>query len=139
MEMLRRFRNGTALSLDATPRRTVANLLDGAARRRAERQRQEAARRADEEARRESAQALARERRLAQLARDEEAAWARVEALIATRKPAEYDAAVTLLDDLRSLAARDARPRDFTRRYTTLRRSHARKPSLLGRMDRANL
>lgn len=55
---------------------------------------------------------LARERRLDKLADEEDAAWSRVEAMIRTRKPAEYDAAVTLLADLQALwrASRSADP-----------------------------
>lgn len=34
--------------------------------------------------------------------------------MIATRKPAEYDAAVTLLTDLQALAERDGRRHTFT-------------------------
>lgn len=139
MEMLRRFRDETTPTRADQPRRTVADLLDTAARRRAKGQRREAAKRAEEKARRESAKALANERRLAELARDEEAAWARVDAMIATRSPAEYDAAVALLTDLRALAERDSRPREFAQRSAVLRQDHARKPSLLKRLNGANL
>ncbi|WP_232291935.1 hypothetical protein [Frankia sp. QA3] len=139
LELLRRFRDETTPSIVAPPRRTVADVLDGAARRRAERQSRQAAKRAEEEARRASARALADERRLAELAHDEQAAWARVDALIGTRKPADYDAAVALLTDLRALAERNAHPHEFTQRLATLRQTHARKPGLLDRLDRANL
>lgn len=79
---------------------------------------------------------MARERRLTELAQDEEAAWARVEALIATRKAADY-AAVALLVDLRALAEREDRLHDFTRLCAALRQAHARKPSLVARLNRA--
>lgn len=95
MEMLRRFRDGQTTNIPDLPRRTVADLLDGAARRRADRERRETAQRAEEQACHEKACALAREQRLDELARSEDAAWSRVDAMIATRKPAEYDAAVT--------------------------------------------
>src|SRR5262249_35354930 len=55
------------------------------------------------------------------------AAWSRVEAMIATRKPAEYDAAITLLTDLQALAGRDGHCDAFTLRATALRQTHARK------------
>jgi hypothetical protein len=139
LEMLRRFRGDTAPNIAGPPSRTVADLLDGAARRRAERENREAAQRAAEEARREHARALARQRRLDELARDEEAAWARVDTMISTRKPAEYDAAVALLTDLRDLADHNARQHEFTQRCAALRQSHARKPNLLDRMNRAHL
>lgn len=54
--------------------------------------------------------ALARERRLAELADDEEAAWTRVAEMIATRQPGEYDNAVRLLTDLQTLAEATAAP-----------------------------
>jgi hypothetical protein len=139
MELLRRFRDDIAPPVTVEPRRTVADLLDGAARIRAERQRREAARRAEERAQRETARALTRERRLDELTDDEEAAWARVHAMIATRKPAEYDSAVTLLTDLQSLAERDDRPHEFTQRCAAIRQEHARKPTLIDRLNRANL
>ncbi|MGH3932179.1 MAG: hypothetical protein ACRDTF_19630 [Pseudonocardiaceae bacterium] len=70
---------------------------DDAARLRSDRERRLAAQRAEEEAHREKARALARERQLDELAREETAAWSRVDTLIATRKPAEYDAALGAL------------------------------------------
>jgi hypothetical protein len=66
-------------------------------------------------------------------------AWSRVEARIATRKPAEYDAAITLLTDLQALAERDGRRHTFTQRSTALRQTHTRKPSLIERLNRAGL
>lgn len=139
MELLRRFRNHAAPRHPAPNRRTVADLLDNAARRRADRQRRLAAQRADEEARREQARIRARERRLDKLAGEQEAAWSRVEAMIATRKPADYDTAVTLLTDLHALAERDGHNDTFTTRITALRQTHARKPSLIQRLDRAGI
>ncbi|MBP2333902.1 hypothetical protein JOF41_000080 [Saccharothrix coeruleofusca] len=76
---------------------------------------------------------------MTELAQDEEAAWARVEALIAARKPADYDAAVALLVDPRALAEREDRLHDFTRLCTALRHTHAHKPSIVTRSNRANL
>lgn len=128
MELLRRFRDDTTPPVTEQPRRTVADLLDGAA-----------VRRAEERARREQARAVARERRLDDLADDEEAAWARVHSMIATRTPGEYDNAVKLLTDLRALAERDDRPHEFTQRCAVIRQEHARKSTLIGRLDRANL
>jgi hypothetical protein len=141
MELLRRFRGGTAPAVPAPApaRRSVAGLLDDAARRRADHECQLAAQRADEEARRQRARALARERRLDELAHQEEAAWARVDALITTRKPTEYDAAVTLLTDLQALAERDDRHDTFTVRTMEIRQAHARKPSLIERLNRAGI
>jgi len=59
--------------------------------------------------------------------------------LIETKKPKEYDAAVTLLVDLKDVAERDSDQAAFVRRMRQLRQQHARKPSLLDRFDRAVL
>jgi len=139
MEMLRRFRDEIIPAIPTPARRTVADLLDNAAHRRADRERRLAAQRAEDEARREQARVQARERRLDELADTEDTAWSRVDALIATRKPAEYDAAITLLADLQALAQRDDRYDTFTQRTSALRQAHARKPSLIERLNRAAL
>jgi len=139
MELLRRFRGDTTPTIPVPARRTVADLLDNAARQRADRERRLAAQRAEAKARREQAHLDARERRLDKLADEEEAAWSRVKALIATRKPTEYDAAVTLLTDLQALAQRENRYDTFTSRTIALRQTHARKPALIERLNRAGI
>lgn len=139
MELLRRFRGDTVPIIPAPARRTVADLLDNTARRRADRERRLAAQHADDEARRERAFALARDRRLERLAEEEDTAWSRVDELIATRKPADYDAAVTLLTDLQALAEREDHDDAFTSRTLALRQAHARKPSLIERFNRAGI
>lgn len=53
--------------------------------------------------------------------------------MIEMKKPKEYDAAVALL------AERDGDRPAFRRRVRQLREEHARKPSLLDRIDRAGL
>lgn len=138
-ELLRRFRDQSTPAVPSVPRRTVADLLDAAARTRAERERRTTAQRADEEIRRENIRALARERRLDELAHGEETAWTHIDTMIATRKPGEYDAAVALLTELRALAERDGRPDKFARRCAALRQTHSRKPSLIERFNRAGV
>jgi hypothetical protein len=139
MELLRRFRDVHTTNIPEPPRRTVADLLDGAAQRWADRERREAAQRAEAQARHEKARALARDQRLDELAPAEDAAWSRVDAMIATHKPAEYDAVITLLTDLQTLAERDGRRHTFTQRSMVLRQTHTRKPSLIERLNRAGL
>ena len=139
MEMLRRFRHEHTTNIPDPLRRTVADLLDSAAQRRADRERREAAQRAEKQARHEKARALARERRLDELAHTEDAAWSRVDAMIATRRPAEYDATITLLTDLQALAERDGRRHTFSQRIMALRQTHTRKPSLIEHLNRAGL
>lgn len=139
MELLHRFRGDTIPPVPISARRTVADLLDSAARHRTSRLRRLAAQRADEEAGREQARLEARERRLDSLADEEEAAWSRVEALIDTRKPTEYDAAVTLLTDPQTLAEREDRYDTFTLRTVALRHAHSRKTGLIERFNRAGI
>jgi len=46
---------------------------------------------------------------------------------------------VSLLQDLRALAAREGHPDAFSQRFGELRARHERKPSLQERFDRAGL
>ncbi len=73
------------------------------------------------------------------LAADEEGAWLRVNEMIGVKEAGEYDMAVELLRDLRTLAERAGRLGDFRRRFALLRQGHLRKPSLIERFDRAGL
>ena len=116
-------------------RRTVGELQSAAQIRRdarltAERIRQEAA--SVERAR---ASAAARERRLAALRAEGEGVWRRIAALVATKKPTEYDRTVALLVDLREACSEE----EFDRRIRELRDEHRRKPSLMDRLDLAGL
>ncbi len=62
-----------------------------------------------------------------------------MDTLIATKRPADYDEAVRLLTDLRDLHAQGGRTATFEARLGGLREQHARKPSLVQRLDRAGL
>ncbi|HEV2373580.1 MAG TPA: hypothetical protein VGS19_15580 [Streptosporangiaceae bacterium] len=139
MELRRRFHRGSDTTSESLPRRTVAQLLDAAAEARHERERRAEATRAAEHARQAQERAAAREKRLDTLAGDQETAWARVSALISTRKPGDYDAAADLLKDLQAAAHRTGNAEEFRQRYLTLRQQHLRKPSLLTRLDQAGL
>jgi hypothetical protein len=59
--------------------------------------------------------------------------------MIETKRPGDYDLAVMLLRDLRALADRQGDSAAFTKQFLELRARHQRKPSLLGRFDKANL
>lgn len=137
-ELLRRYGGGTTIE-SVGGGRTVGELLAGAETRWKARQRQAAERKAAEQARREAAAAAAREHRLDELAADPEQAWQRVAELIATKKPKEYDAAVALLADLKALSERAGHRKTFRGRIRQLCQEHARKPSLLDRLERAGL
>lgn len=139
IEMLRRFHDQHTPNIPSPPRRAVTDLLDTASRRRDDRARRAATRRSKDEARRAEARALTRKRRLDELASDEDAAWSRIDSMISARKPSEYDAAVTLLADLQALAEREDRLDVFARRSLALRQIHARKSSLIERLDRAGV
>ena len=140
-ELVRRFRNSRAASPSDTTagRRTVGELLGAAKQRTEERRRREAERAARERARQEREAAEARERHLTSLARREVKAWGEVEALIATKQPGKYDAAVALLRDLRELAVRSGRREEVEARLGRLHEQHAKKPSLIGRLRAAGL
>ena len=73
-----------------------------------------------------------RDRYLTDLAKQER------DALIGTRRPADYATAVELLVDLRDLSGRQGR-RLFAKRIRTLRLAHATKPRLLSRLRKAGL
>jgi hypothetical protein len=139
-QLRRRYRDEhpTHASTTAVPR-TAGELLATAADLRAERELRDAERRQHDRVRQERSAAAARQRHLDALAVSQPAAWQQVNALIATKKPREYDTAVQLLVDLRDLAERDDNPRAFQQRLVELRTVHARKPSLLERLDLAGL
>ncbi|TDC84665.1 hypothetical protein E1193_04900 [Micromonospora sp. KC606] len=139
-QLLRRYRDAHRTDTP-TPAaaRTAGDLLATAADLRAERERRDAEQRQRDRARRERSAAAARQRHLDTLAVDQPAAWQRVDTLIATKKPREYDTAVQLLVDLRDLGERDGDSGLFQQRLADLRAAHVRKPSLLERLNLAGL
>ncbi len=126
-------------SRDAAGSRTVAQLLAASEERAATRRRLEAEREADERARREREQAETRARYLVSLTGREEEMWRRVEALVETKRSADYDQAVRLLKDLRDLEIQAGSVAAFKARLGQLRDRHAKKPSLLKRLEQAQL
>ncbi len=143
-ELLQRFRSASTSAgitkEDALEgRRTVGELLASAEARAAARQREIAEREARERARRQREQAAARAKYLDTLAPRKEEVWNQVEAHIETKRPKEYEEAVRLLKDLRDLEAGMAGTGEFEARLGQLRDRHAKKPSLIERLDRAGL
>ena len=65
--------------------------------------------------------------------------WERLDPLIATKRPDDYDRAVSSLVDLRDLAARKGCTAVFQERLRNLRARHAAKSSLLGKLNQAGL
>ena len=119
-------------------RRTVAELLSAAEDAAAERRRLESERAATEKVRRERAAAAARAKYLEELAGMEPALWKRVGELVATKQPKSYDEAVVVLTDLRDLSARKDGS-DFRGRLDVLRSEHAKKRTLIDRLQKAGL
>jgi hypothetical protein len=138
-EVLRRLAEGGSPDRPASGGRTAAVLQQGRTALRMERERAAEQRRAGERVHRQRMLEAAREKRLASLAMEGERPWRRINEMIASRKPAEYDAVAELLADLSELARRGSRAQEFRTRLAELRRAHERKPSLMERLDRAGL
>ncbi|HYT68544.1 MAG TPA: hypothetical protein VEL51_19105, partial [Vicinamibacterales bacterium] len=92
-----------------------------------------------ERARREREQQVARDRYLTGLAKRERQAWQRIDALVGTKRPADYAAAVKLVGDLRDVSGRTGRGAAFGRRIAALRQAHAKNPNLLARLRKVGL
>jgi hypothetical protein len=136
--LLRRFRavGGAAPTVQG---RTAAELWEAAADFKDARVKALEERQRKEEARKAAAKAAAYAKRLDQLATRTEAAWEKVAEWIETRRPGDYDLAVSLLQDLQALADRQEDSAAFRKRFLVLRAQHQRKPSLLDRFDQAGL
>ena len=57
---------------------------------------------------------------------------------MATKLPKNYDQAMKILIDLRDLAA-TSKTDDFARRIEVFRQTHARKPSLMERLEKLGM
>lgn len=140
-DLIRRFRADTTPNAmtDNTEGRSVGELLYAAGARQLERERQ-AARRADEERRRRDQRAAeAAVQRRAALLEEGDQIWPRLQRMIDAKKPAEYDAAVCILTDLRAAAHQSGDAVPFQQRIHQLRATNAKKPGLIARLDRADL
>ncbi|MFG2434635.1 hypothetical protein [Streptomyces sp. NPDC048508] len=100
-------------------------------------------REAREEAEREHAERqaahAAQQRRLVSIQRDPEAAWNRINEMIAHQRGRNYPAAVQVLADLSALADRQGTSEAFTKRYHALRSQHPTKRALQRLLDAADL
>jgi hypothetical protein len=140
-ELLQRFQKRGDREEHRSPvaRRTVGELLHAAEARAEEFRQAEARRRAEEAQRRQREAAAAHAKHLDQLAGQEPRLWTRINTLIATTQAKSYDEAIRLLLDLRDLAQRDGRDREFRTRLEALHVDHARKPSFIARLRKAGL
>jgi len=120
-------------------RRSVGQLVARAAVVAEERQKKLTAQREQEKARRERAQAEQRKKHLEALAGKESALWARVDKLIATKQPKQYDEAMSLLQDLHDLSDVQGKSSDFSSRMSALQNEHSRKTALVNRLRKAKL
>ena len=139
-ELLYRFRRQHAPPRSASASlRTVAALVARSSAIAEQRRQSVVARETKERARRERSAAAARERDLTKLAKRQTEAWRRVETLISTKRPGDYDAAIALLKDLHEIGQRKGGGEDVAKRIRALREKHAQKPSLLARLRSAGL
>ncbi len=147
VQLLRRFqqdrqgkRKSSGESAEARePRRTVAELLAAAGRLEEEKRRRKKAaaeRKAAAEARK---RAEERTRHLDAIAPRASELWQEIAPLIETKLPKEYDRAVQILKDLWDLAERSGKREETAARIRALREQHARKRTLLQRLDRVGL
>lgn len=137
-ELLSGFRESQgAVDAAAEPARTVAELLDIADQITQKRRQAQAHKAAAEAARREREQTALREARLQKLSGREPELWKQIEMLISAKRPKDYDAAITVLVDLRELAQRRHGGTEFGASLARLRQAHVRKQSFLERMARA--
>ena len=140
-QLLQRFRESRPASRGEAREgeRSVAELLAGAEKRAEEQRCRQSEKAARARERREREESAAREAHLTALAKREPELWRKVETLIATKKPSDYDQAVALLKDLRDLGQRGSRSAEVEARLKSLQDLHAKKPSLLARMQKAGL
>jgi hypothetical protein len=123
----------------SAPRRTPAKILARADAITKDRQRmkREAAER--ERIRREQEQAEQRRRHLESLRGRETDLWTKANQLIVTKRPRNYDEAISILQDLRELAEKDGASSAFYQRMQSLCGDHASKPALLEKFQKARL
>ena len=69
----------------------------------------------------------------------EDALWAEVDKLIATRQPRRYDEAISILQDLRDLADIQGSTFKFSVRLGELCSAQIKKPSLVKKLRKVNL
>ena len=141
-ELMQRFQKASSekdiKNTEKAPR-TVMELLQKAEAYTKEREQRIAEQKAKEKARKEKEAAIAREKYLNGLAGKENEIWKKVDSLILTKKPKDYDEAVRLLIDLKDLAKKNNAASLFKSKLMAIRENHSRKPSLISRINSAGL
>ena len=118
---------------------TPATLLEQANQLRQQHQEQEVARQAAARARSEAEAARIQQQRLQQLKQKGDAVWQEVDALMASKKPANYTIVISTLKDLQVLARQEQWSPLYRQRIQGLMETHARKHSLIDRLRMAQL
>jgi hypothetical protein len=131
--------SGAAATTDTVPRRTVRELLTAAETARTQREEREREVAAKARAKKAAAEAAARAAYLDELAGREEQTWKKIEAMVATKTPKNYDDSVKLLVDLRDAAGRGGSLDRFTQHVRRIMEQHAKKPSFLERIQKAGV
>jgi hypothetical protein len=129
----------TSAVLAASGRRKVGDLLAAAHARAKERARLLDEQRSAAAAKRQAEDLANRARYLDQLGRRQPEIWRQVAAHVQTRKPKDYDRAVSLLTDLHDLAVCRGQTAGFQTALRKIRQVHAAKESFLRRLAKANL
>lgn len=120
----------------ASPARTAGALRARAAKLRRERERIRAEAAQAERERQQAETERIRRARLEAVARRGEAVWNEIEEAIEQRNAPGYDKAAELIFDLETIAAQAGRQADFTQRVQDIRARHARKRTLIARLER---
>ena len=124
---------------DANEPRRIVDLLEKTEAFSKERQQLIAEQKAKEKAHREREAAIEREKYLNDLDSQQDDIWKKIDSLILTKKPKDYDEAVKLLVDLRDLGKKNKATGEFKARLLEIRNKNYRKPSLISRIDSAGL
>ena len=128
-----------AASRSSEARRTAAELLGRARILGDARRVKEATERAREKDRREREAAKKRNKHIDSLRGKESTLWSQVHQLIGTRQRKPYDEAISLLKDLRDLAALQRDENGFRMKMSALHNEHVRKSTLVERFRGAKL
>jgi len=141
-ELMQRFRQAVSTKADSKmgkPLRSVKDLISRAERYAEERKRRAAEQKAKEQARKKRERALARKKYIESLAGREDSIWNKVDELIDSKQPAQYDEAVKLLVDLQDLNKMTGKEKIFNKKLKTICENHRRKSSFLNRLGKVGL
>ena len=119
--------------------RTVMELFQKAQGYTTEKNKRIAEHKAKEKARQEKEAAIARDKYLKRLAGRENEIWDKINALVLTKRPRDYDEAVKFLIDLKDLAKKNNTTSSFKSKLMDIRKTHSRKSSFINRIDSAGL